>query len=167
MPRCPSHFTPEERFWSKVDKNGPVPEHRPDLGPCWIWNAARKEKGYGVFWDGTRLIRAHTYCYRLLIGEFPQGKVPDHLCRLPFCVNPYHLEPVTSLENCKRGGGAWAIHRGNRCSKGHLLEGKNLGRQWTNGKYHRACLTCRKARYRFKKIVSSCIESWVREVTHA
>jgi|SRR5580658_5854190 hypothetical protein len=26
----------EERFWSKVDKNGPVPSHRPELGQCWI-----------------------------------------------------------------------------------------------------------------------------------
>ena len=25
-----------ERFWAKVNKDGPVPEHRPDLGPCWI-----------------------------------------------------------------------------------------------------------------------------------
>jgi hypothetical protein len=28
-----------ERFWSKVDRNGPVPEHRPELGPCWVWTA--------------------------------------------------------------------------------------------------------------------------------
>jgi hypothetical protein len=29
--------TLEERFWEKVDKNGPVPAHRPELGPCWVW----------------------------------------------------------------------------------------------------------------------------------
>src|SRR6478609_5365672 len=26
-----------DRFWKKVDKNGPIPAHRPELGPCWIW----------------------------------------------------------------------------------------------------------------------------------
>src|SRR5208282_3495744 len=27
----------ERRFWAHVDKNGPVPPHRPALGPCWVW----------------------------------------------------------------------------------------------------------------------------------
>lgn len=25
--------SPAERFWAKVNKNGPVPAHAPDLGP--------------------------------------------------------------------------------------------------------------------------------------
>jgi hypothetical protein len=40
-------WTIEDRFWSYVDKNGPVSEHRPDLGPCWIWTGS-KTLGYGV-----------------------------------------------------------------------------------------------------------------------
>lgn len=28
-----------QRFWSKVDKGGPVPPHRLELGPCWLWIA--------------------------------------------------------------------------------------------------------------------------------
>ncbi len=31
-----------ERFWEKVNKGGPVPEHRLDLGPCWLWGAFRR-----------------------------------------------------------------------------------------------------------------------------
>ena|ERR1700694_1946906 len=31
---------PMLRFWLKVNQNGPVPEHRPELGPCWVWTAA-------------------------------------------------------------------------------------------------------------------------------
>src|SRR5690349_18540768 len=39
-----------ERFWTKVDRYGPVSEHRPDLGPCWLWTAATTGgKGYGSF----------------------------------------------------------------------------------------------------------------------
>src|SRR5438477_8325240 len=33
--RC-SAGDPVETFWKRVDKNGPVPAHRPELGPCWI-----------------------------------------------------------------------------------------------------------------------------------
>ena len=29
------------RFWSRVDKNGPVFE---DLGPCWVWQGASRNK---------------------------------------------------------------------------------------------------------------------------
>ena len=31
-----------ERFWSKVDRQGP--------DECWEWQAGRSEKGYGWFW---------------------------------------------------------------------------------------------------------------------
>ena len=34
------------RAWAKVNRNGPVPPGRPDLGPCWVWTAARRF-GYG------------------------------------------------------------------------------------------------------------------------
>jgi hypothetical protein len=37
-----------ERFWKKVDKNGPVPAHRPELGPCWLWTGALVGRGYRV-----------------------------------------------------------------------------------------------------------------------
>lgn len=35
-----------ERFWEKVDKNGPIPEGREFLGPCWVWTGARSQSGY-------------------------------------------------------------------------------------------------------------------------
>lgn len=35
--------TYEQRFWAKVDKNGPVV--RPELGPCWIWTGNRDPWG--------------------------------------------------------------------------------------------------------------------------
>src|SRR4051794_27330493 len=27
----------ESAIWKQIDKNGPIPDYRPDLGPCWIW----------------------------------------------------------------------------------------------------------------------------------
>src|SRR5687767_3489091 len=53
---------PLVRFWAKVNKNGPIPEHRPDLGPCWLWTAALT-KGYGQFRLNGRMVYAYTFAY--------------------------------------------------------------------------------------------------------
>jgi hypothetical protein len=47
MPNQYTNTTPSERFWAKVDKNGPIPAYRPDLGPCWLWTASKRADGYG------------------------------------------------------------------------------------------------------------------------
>jgi hypothetical protein len=95
--------TPEQRFWAKVDRAGPLPEYRPELGPCWLWTAGLNQAGYSVFWIDGRSIQGHIYAWRLENGIAPPGKELDHLCRSPSCVRPSHLEPVTHLENVRRG----------------------------------------------------------------
>src|SRR5581483_10128599 len=50
----PARPTAEERFWEKVDKDGPAPDYAPQLGPCWIWTAGRNPRGYGRFSLGGR-----------------------------------------------------------------------------------------------------------------
>ena len=96
--------TPElEAFWAKVDKNGPIPPSRPDLGPCWIWMNA-KSSGYGKF----RTYTAHVYSWELANGPLPVTRpriTIDHLCRTPACVRPTHLEAVPQRENTRR---AWS-----------------------------------------------------------
>lgn len=95
---------PENRFWEKVDKNGPIPERRPDLGPCWIWTATLSgPRGpYGQFFDGVRVVPAHRFAYELLVGPIPDGHHLDHICLNPPCVRPSHTEPVTLTENNRR-----------------------------------------------------------------
>lgn len=103
------------RFWSKVDFNGPIPEHRPDLGPCHVWTGSRNERrgGYGQFSVGPRGARrvrkAHQIVLELAGVEIPAGHVPDHLCRNPPCVRREHLEPVTEQINFLRGESPTAI----------------------------------------------------------
>jgi hypothetical protein len=41
--------------------------------------------------------------YERHIGPIPEGLQLDHLCRNRACINPAHLEPVTNLENLRRG----------------------------------------------------------------
>jgi hypothetical protein len=98
------------RFWVKVNKNGPVPEHRPELGPCWLWTGGTYPSGYGEFWlkSAGRPIPAHHFAYKLLVGPIPEGLEPDHLCYVRPCVRALgHLEPVTRAENSRRG---WEHH---------------------------------------------------------
>ena len=96
-----------ERYWIKVDKDGPIPEHRPELGPCHLWTGAQTtlDDGWGRFWPTPgRPVLAHRFAYELEIGPIPDGLEPDHLCRVRLCVRVSHLELVTHRENVLRSG---------------------------------------------------------------
>ena len=82
-----------DRFWKKVIKQA---------SGCWEWQAATT-RGYGVFWDGSRLVYAHRWLREQMVGPIPEDLVIDHLCRNPLCVNPEHTEPVTRAVNTERG----------------------------------------------------------------
>ena len=88
-------MTLSERFWSKVDKDGP--------GGCWVWMAGRSAQGYGRFWIDGDTRAAYRVAYEVLVGPVPDGLQLDHLCRNRACVNPGHLEPVTVVTNVMRG----------------------------------------------------------------
>lgn len=117
---------PVERFWSKVDKAGPLPRWAPFLGPCWVWTDALDRDGYGNFGvDGAHL-RPHRFAYELLVGPIPDGLVLDHLCRVRRCVNPTHLEPVTPAQNTFRGRALPVINaRKTHCVNGHPFDDEN------------------------------------------
>lgn len=66
---------------------------------CWLWQYSVSPQGYAR-WGKTY---AHRRVYEQLRGPIPAGLSLDHLCRVPRCVNPDHLEPVTHAENVRRG----------------------------------------------------------------
>lgn len=146
-----------DRFWSKVNKNGPVPECRPDLGPCWIWIASLRKGtngGYGRFRVNTnKLVHAHCFSYEEKYGPIPPGMVPDHLCRVRHCVNDSHIELVTNKENILRGLGITAIQaRKTHCLRGHRLSGRNLvGHLKRRIRECRICNKIRKNKFRLKE----------------
>lgn len=133
LPRLPPAPPPEERFWRRVDFLAPR--------GCWLWLGPTDKRGYG------RLTRrlygeslAHRFAYSNTVGSIPGGLPLDHLCRVPACVNPAHLEPVTPAENNRRSLSPSArCARQTHCKRGHEFTPENT-RIRPNG--HRECRTC-------------------------
>ena|ERR1017187_3248789 len=93
-------FTPEQRFWIKVDKNGPIPQHMPQLGNCWIWKGSKLPKGYGQFVITNRsTVKAHRFAYEIENGPIPKGRLCCHHCDRPDCVRSEHLFLGTDKDN--------------------------------------------------------------------
>lgn len=94
--RCISGAPLSDRFWEKVDKNGPVPSHRPELGPCWIRVGAYG----GKLWVGEHQISGHVVSFFLEHGRWPHPWCLHKCDSGPAgCVRPDHLFEGTAEEN--------------------------------------------------------------------
>ena len=124
-----------DRFWARVERGNP--------SECWAWTGFVGKDGYGQF--GFRVGespkhhgQSHRVSYELLVGPVPAGLQLDHLCRVRHCVNPAHLEPVTSAENTRRGLKATKTE----CVRGHQFTPDNTYRDPKSGT--RKCRICRR-----------------------
>lgn len=133
-----------ERFWFHVVRD-------PDTD-CWLWFGARS-RGYGLVKYAGRSTSAHRLAYTSFVGPIPEGLELDHLCRERCCVNPDHLEAVTSSVNALRSPLVGKGMRGDgvRCRNGHSLD--VAGRTATG-----YCVLCHRAaqrRYKQRKKVNA------------
>lgn len=80
--------------------------------PCWEFQGARDQDGYGKVRVGDEVERAHRLSFMCNHGPIEAGMVVRHKCDNPPCCNPAHLEGGTHEENMQdmveRGR-----HRGN------------------------------------------------------
>lgn len=153
----PTYATPLERLLASCDRSGPVPEHRPDLGPCWLWTKGLSQDGYAKTKIAGRTLVGHRAVYELLVGPIPMSLDLDHLCHDPQscalgsecphrrCVNPAHLEPVTPAANIARGGGLAPTNvTKTHCPQGHEYTPENT--RVSRGR--RQCVQCGRDRSR-------------------
>lgn len=89
------------RFWLQVDKDGPVPKHRPALGPCWVWTGNAPKK-YGLFRDEHGdMVQTHRWSYARFIGPLTPADIVCHHCDNPSCVRPEHLFKGYMVDNAR------------------------------------------------------------------
>lgn len=125
-----------ERFLTKVDMTG----------GCWLWTNSTTEDGYGQFYADNRRFLAHRWLYAQFVGPVPDGLELDHRCRVPSCVRPSHLEPVTHRENVLRGLAPTALNAvKTHCDNGHPFDAENTR---ITGAGHRSCRACHRDRER-------------------
>lgn len=124
-------FRLPSNFWAKVQVSA---------DGCWLWTGALNSRGYPCFGIRGRSQLAHRVAYWTLVAPIPAGMELDHLCRVPRCVNPAHLEPVTRAENVRR---ELAANLPTNCPQGHPYDEANtMIKRRSNGQINRICRAC-------------------------
>lgn len=120
---------------------------------CIIWTGRCGGGGYGTFLVAGRRTATHRAAYEAMVGPIPEGMLLDHTCHNRDetcegracihrrCINPHHLEVVTSQENTLRSSLTMAGKnaRKTQCYRGHEFTPENT-RILASGR--RACREC-------------------------
>ena len=94
---------------------------------CWNWASSKTLHGYGTFNDKNyKTTLAHRWSFLHFVGDIPNGREIDHLCRNRACVNWKHMELITHRENLLRGNSISTQHaKQTHCINGHEFTVEN------------------------------------------
>jgi HNH endonuclease len=102
-----------------------------DNDKCWSWLGGKDHNGYGLFGVKRcgirRTIKAHRLSYEIFCGPFDKILTIDHKCVNKGCVNPHHLDLVSSRENtmrCQYAPATINFYK-THCKHGHEFNEKN------------------------------------------
>lgn len=126
------------RFWNKVEINS-------ETG-CWEWiGAISTQTKYSAFHVGNgKRNTGHRYIMEFIHGRIDSKLHIDHLCRVRKCVNPEHLEIVTSRENNMRGYSLASLNaKKTHCPQGHKYD-------VIKGSGGRSCRQCQRDQRQWK-----------------
>ena len=155
----------QTRFWRFVNKDGPIPVHRPELGPCWIWTGSKRGgQRYGAIRVGKRMEFVHRLVFLWENGRWPEPNAL-HRCDNGLCVRLSHIFEGTQEDNMRdcqkkgRSGIAVASRINNErrrarlvCPYGHpYTEATTYLARKKDGTTYRICRPCqarRQAEYR-------------------
>ncbi|NUP03550.1 MAG: HNH endonuclease [Nonomuraea sp.] len=135
---------PLEKFFRKVNKTE----------TCWLWTARVDDWGYGRHKSthGPSTVLAYRWLWEVLNGPVPDGLELDHLCRVPACVRPDHLEAVTPKVNGLRSNNFSAVNaRKTHCIHGHEFTFENTYTRPSGGRDCRECLRERRRQHEARR----------------
>jgi hypothetical protein len=134
----------EERFWARVEKTD----------ACWLWTGGKSHDGYGSLnrTNGPK-VRAHRASYEMFVGPIPEEMTVDHICFNTLCVNPEHLQLLSSADNARRQ----RLRLLGLCSNGHKMTPENTYvRPGTDVRRCKTCVRDRGREYRARQKARAC-----------
>ena len=125
---------------------------------CWEWQLSKCRDGYGRMKVAGKTLRAARVSYTEFKGPIPEGLLVFQVCKNRACVNPDHLEVITSKESVARGAAdpkanfAACNERrraATHCPHGHPWDDENT--RYANGQ--RVCRACLRERMRERRAI--------------